>query len=206
MYINEPMHINFINVLFSLHFLYIVVEFCGAMLPVFADGIQIWWKYFQYWFKKGYNILYKNCAFIESVKIRIYTGMEFEQNEFSTKFELQVRMLVKWVPMCKWLLAVLWNPYRCYLCLASCVVYSIKCAHDFVVFCFVVIESVLVDSSDILSISFRIISLSLGQSYDCTDCPRASEATLKDMGIIKSNLYKAQPECTPICKNWILCL
>ena len=38
-----------------------------------------------------------------------------------------------------------------------------------------------------LHLFFRVVSLALGQSYDC---PSASEATLKDMG--KHNLYQSQ--------------
>ena len=79
-----------------------------------------------------------------------------------------------------YIIPYLWDVITCpcpwYLLLtqnSKYVVHPMICAH-FSYLCFVVVKYWL-----ILSISFRLTSLALGQSYDC---PSVSEVTLKNMG------------------------
>ena len=57
---------------------------------------------------------------------------------------------------------------------------------------------------DYLPTSFRVGSLALGQSYDC---PSASEATLKDMGIIGMYETTAKQNTKSVYNYWdVLCI
>ena len=50
-----------------------------------------------------------------------------------------------------------------------------------------------------LTMSFKVTSLALGQSYDC---PSASEVALKDMGKIRRNLTTAKHSMNNMHNSW----